>query len=216
MDYIIQKIVDTIDSDYEILSVPLRAEHYAQFSNCYAGVTEKVRRSGGRVQYGWLVAHTHFLCEAVHHAVWESPDGALLDVTPYHKPTDSILFIPDDRYIYDGVPIDNVRINVSGKLIVDDFIIIAHLVERIRANGIRKDESRLVMSFELGMLHNKYVNYGQSMVSYLGKEINKVPDECFCGSSKPFANCHHIKLWEEIDKDIRGIPDKLIHLQNYF
>jgi hypothetical protein len=71
-----------------------RPEPWAQASNCFRNVERKVAESGGRAQFGWTFHHR--LAEkmaglplylyATHHAVWVSPDGKLIDVTPYPNP----------------------------------------------------------------------------------------------------------------------------------
>jgi hypothetical protein len=68
--------------------VAYRPEDWALPTMCFGNVIEKIRRSGGRLQPGWFfqcraVEHlsgARYLI-AVHHAVWHSTDGALLDLT---------------------------------------------------------------------------------------------------------------------------------------
>src|SRR5580698_5888752 len=70
-------------------------EEWALPSRCFENVTEKVHRDGGSAIYGWtfhLRFVEHRLDEAymfiTHHAIWHSPDGSLVNVTPY----------PDDKH----------------------------------------------------------------------------------------------------------------------
>ena len=88
-----------------------RPESWAQATNCFRNVERKIAESGGRAQFGWTFHHR--LAEKIeglplylyvtHHAVWVSPDGKLVDVTPYpnprHKPIgqdDDPIFLMDD------------------------------------------------------------------------------------------------------------------------
>lgn len=86
-----------------------RPEAWAVPRNCFENSTEKVRRDGGAVRYGWTFHYRispgigEYLF-VTHHAVWHSPDGSLHDVTPFpegekHCPItqdDSVLFLVDD------------------------------------------------------------------------------------------------------------------------
>jgi hypothetical protein len=92
--------------------VAYRPEDWALPTMCFGNVIEKIRRSGGRLQPGWFfqcraVEHlsgARYLI-AVHHAVWHSTDGALLDLTPFHPdpkhrpyaPGGNVLFLLDDK-----------------------------------------------------------------------------------------------------------------------
>ena len=72
-----------------------RPEEWAHPSRCFENVAEKIRKDGGRIIYGWTF-HLRFVEHApdeaylfiTHHAVWHSPDGSLVNVTPY----------PDDKH----------------------------------------------------------------------------------------------------------------------
>lgn len=70
--------------------------------NCYSNVQEAVRQRGGSAVYGWIVwisGRGHYL-KIVHHAVWRSPEGLLLDVTPSDDRRN--LFLPDPQQPYRG------------------------------------------------------------------------------------------------------------------
>jgi hypothetical protein len=65
-------------------------EPWAQVLTCFDNVDNKVGLAGGRRRLGWTF---HFRREPgvglfawlTHHAVWEHPDGTLIDVTPFHE-----------------------------------------------------------------------------------------------------------------------------------
>jgi len=58
---------------------------------CFHNVRRKVEREGGRPRYGWMflprrieeLPGEEYLI-AVHHAIWNAPDGTTVDVTPFH------------------------------------------------------------------------------------------------------------------------------------
>jgi hypothetical protein len=66
-----------------------RPEHWAKPLRCMENVLEKMERDGGCGLFGWIFhlrfaeGLGHYLL-ATHHAVWHSPDGVLIDVTPFH------------------------------------------------------------------------------------------------------------------------------------
>ena len=47
--------------------------------------------------------------EAEFHAVWHSPDGRLVDLTPNRLIPTAIVFVPDSLRRYEGRQVDNVR-----------------------------------------------------------------------------------------------------------
>lgn len=53
-----------------------------QASDCYRNVAKRVQMDGGRMRVGWMLRMLPetYLC-AEHHAVWETPEGQLVDVT---------------------------------------------------------------------------------------------------------------------------------------
>ncbi len=57
---------------------------------CFANVAQKVSRDGGRAVTGWMFqvrrveALTSEYLTAIHHAIWNAPDGSTVDVTPFH------------------------------------------------------------------------------------------------------------------------------------
>lgn len=59
-------------------------------------------RGGGSVETGWsLWEWPGVLAEAIHHAVWRTPDGALIDVTPTRGHFKRVLFSPDPVATFD-------------------------------------------------------------------------------------------------------------------
>jgi hypothetical protein len=67
-----------------------RPESWARTTHCFENVFEKVRRDGGRAQFGWIFhprlspGNGQYLI-ASHHAAWHAPTEHLVDVTPMHE-----------------------------------------------------------------------------------------------------------------------------------
>ncbi|HGE8501470.1 hypothetical protein ACYZFV_01530 [Serratia ureilytica] len=74
-------------------------------NNCYWNVDLLVRKHGGSSVLGWRFSatkHSHIL--AVHHAVYHTPEGEVVDVTAqdnFAYPKGKTVFLPDD-----SIPID--------------------------------------------------------------------------------------------------------------
>jgi len=80
--------------------VPVQAEAEGQERDCFYIVAERQRRDGGEIVFGWnLWTWPHVWLKAEHHAIWRSPNGSLVDLTP--KPVDRIVFLPDASQPYD-------------------------------------------------------------------------------------------------------------------
>lgn len=63
---------------------------------CFQNVATKINRTGGEIVYGWEVSqYPRVYLEARHHAIWKSPSGQLIDVTPEEFGMRRILFLPD-------------------------------------------------------------------------------------------------------------------------
>jgi hypothetical protein len=62
---------------------------WAKPNCCFANTAEQVRRCGGSVEYGWLLAlHPRMpVLLAISHAVWRSPAGEVIDITPRRDPS---------------------------------------------------------------------------------------------------------------------------------
>lgn len=91
-----------------------RPEPWARVRRCFENSAEKVRREGcGHIRFGWAFHHRtaegkgEYLF-AMHHAVWNTPEGWLVDVTPFHEepwhhpmtaPDGSVIFLVDDEAI---------------------------------------------------------------------------------------------------------------------
>ena len=66
---------------------------------CSDGVLEKVRIDGGSIRFGWTIWEwPNVLLTAEFHAVWVSPGGELIDITPKPQGEDRIVLVPDASY----------------------------------------------------------------------------------------------------------------------
>ena len=162
---------------------------YAEVKNCFYNVERHAAKMGGSIVYGWAIGVSAFLVEAEKHAVWKTPTGGLLDITPRIPVMPSILFVKDDDFVYTGQYVDNVRLNVTTNPVVDDWIEICEGIEVLFSFGKRKNEHEIGMPENvipfLKHLEDLKVKYG----GYLAAGGH--PDaRCFCGRSLPYRHCH--------------------------
>jgi len=69
---------------------------------CFDNSVAQALREGGTAVYGWAIWRwPGRWFEAEHHAVWRSPEGDLLDVTPQAGDPERVLFLPDPSAPYD-------------------------------------------------------------------------------------------------------------------
>ena len=92
--------------------VSVRPAPEAKWIHCFDNSVAQASLHGGEAAYGWAVWHwPGRWFEAEHHAVWRSPTGELIDVTPQTGNPERVLFVADPTAIYDPATF---RRNVMG------------------------------------------------------------------------------------------------------
>ncbi|MCO6419312.1 hypothetical protein JYK14_24580 [Siccirubricoccus sp. KC 17139] len=106
--------------------VPVHTHPDCRPNECFLNVRAAVGFGGGRIVYGWGIwIWPGVMVEAEHHAVWELPDGTLVDITPKIHGERRILFLRDDGATFDYERFrrrDNVRLALSSNPVVQEFI----------------------------------------------------------------------------------------------
>lgn len=78
--------------------VPVVTRDDSKEYRCFQDVGAQVREGGGKVVLGWIVWEWPGVMAEVHvHAVWRSPEGALVHVSRTPNGESDIVFIPDAR-----------------------------------------------------------------------------------------------------------------------
>ncbi|MDL2232360.1 SEC-C domain-containing protein [Ruminococcaceae bacterium OttesenSCG-928-L11] len=92
-------------------------------SECFPNVKLLVQEIGGKMLCGWAIwQRANVLIEAEAHAIWETPNGSLLDVTPHSRNEPEILFLIDESMEYRGQIIRNKRRPLTNSPLVKEFI----------------------------------------------------------------------------------------------
>ena len=124
-----------IDSSEEPRYVPCKPQRGAPINECFPLVEEKVDTEGGKIILGWQIWKGKLLIEAEFHAIWESPNGEWIDITPKSLSFSEVLFVPDPAAVYEGKQVANIRINITNNSLVDDFISFHEATFRIENKG---------------------------------------------------------------------------------
>ncbi|MCF6407208.1 hypothetical protein L3C95_30205 [Chitinophaga filiformis] len=196
----VRKLIDKIGSEYEHEIVPVKPDPAATLGNSYFNVQEKVARDGGNLVYGWAVWLSDFICEGEHYAVWEDQEGNLIDITPPRVPLEKLLFIPDDRFIYEGKHIGSIRSSVVDNPLVDHIILLAGMKDYLLGFATRVgNEQHHFSSTFIGNVYNHYDSLFNNAVLFYS-EGGKLGSVCYCGSMKPYSQCHGKNLPASMEK----------------
>ena len=96
-------------------------------ADCFENVRRKIKKEGGRIQYGWaLWEWPGVFIEAEHHAVYEPPSGTPWhDLTPCLRNSSRRLFLADDKATYnfsdEGIRRDNIRRALADDSLIEEF-----------------------------------------------------------------------------------------------
>jgi hypothetical protein len=83
--------------------VQVKPEVNFQPMMCFPNVAEKIKRDGGTIVHGWEISEVPKIhLEAQFHAVWLSPGGEYIDVTPQLISQSPILFLNDENRVFQG------------------------------------------------------------------------------------------------------------------
>lgn len=116
----------------EPVYVPVKAAVWSRLHECFLNVQQMVREEGGQQVNGWVVwqwANIAVTLEA--HAVWESPERKLVDITPHDCGEGEILFLRDDAVVYSGKPIGSIRQALTTSPLVAELIELMNERDRI-------------------------------------------------------------------------------------
>jgi hypothetical protein len=168
--------------------VPVHTQPECEPNECFLNVRAAVGIGGGRIAYGWAIwIWPGVLVEAEHHAVWELPDGSLVDITPKVEEEQRVLFLRDDGAVFDFEGFhrrDNVRLALSSNPVIQEFIdASAALTAFFEAHSAGRE-----ISFEPEELRplEERARRAQHAVYDL---CLKPTDLCTCGSRRQVRKC---------------------------
>lgn len=193
----IRRLAEKVAFGNQAVYLTVQPEADAIVNECFPNVEAKVVRSGGRMLCGWqLWEWPHVLVEAEFHAVWVSPEGEMVDITPKPQGEARILFVPDQRRRYDGFVVDNVRMPLRDDQLIRDFIQVSEAKTKVMNRGERATQYGYVSvpAHEIEPLLAAQGFLGQSLMTGLRDH-----DPCLCGSGSKYKRCHGRMLKSLID-----------------
>lgn len=188
----VRRLVEKVTPNGHAEYLLVQPELYAVVNECFPNVEAKVARDGGQMICGWQFWEwPRVLVEAEFHAVWLSPNGDLIDITPKLHGETRILFVADKRRIYAGVTVDNVRMPLRDDQIIHHFIEVSEAKASVLSRGERIDKHGhiSVPAHEIEPLLVAQSFLGESLARGLRDH-----DPCLCGSGSKYKRCHGRQL----------------------
>ena len=112
--------------------VPVETVKWTRKQECFSNVQRMVQEWGGQQINGWAIWQwANILVEAEAHSVWQSPEGALIDITPHDNGERQILFLRDDSMVYSGQSIGNVRIAITGSPLAAELVDLGNKIDGV-------------------------------------------------------------------------------------
>lgn len=131
--------------------------------------------------------------EAEFHAVWASPTGELIDVTPKNRQVCRVLFLPDNHLVYSGRQVNNVRRPLSADPCVTEYFATFDAEFELLNRGARADQHG-----EIELTDSEVDEYAslQKRRAFLFSRVMRLAafvgpyTPCPCGSGKKMKWCH--------------------------
>ncbi|MGH8420768.1 MAG: SEC-C domain-containing protein [Pseudomonas fluorescens] len=184
----VRRLADSVVRGAQPVYLRVQQEADAIAHECFPNVQAKIARDSGTMLCGWqLWGWPHVLVEAEFHAVWISPAGELVDITPKPEGEARTLFVPDPRRSYEGLAIDNVRLPLRDDLLIRHFIQMSEAIVRVMNRGDRASRygEISVPANEIQPLLQARDFLGQSLGAGLREHT-----PCLCGSGSKYKRCH--------------------------
>jgi len=201
----ITTIINKIGSQYDYELVPLIVEPFSIALNCYPNVKNKVSKDGGNIHYGWKIHVGEFIIEAERHAVWEDVDENLICITPDKENSKEIIFISQNIEVLDHEQIGNIRINNTGRTIVNDWISICNSIDEAYYHLTQRlDDFKINIPPIVRPIITQLEEIKGYLLGLMKKSKSNNPN-CYCENGflnkKKFSKCHGAiakKLMREI------------------
>jgi hypothetical protein len=185
----VQQLLTKIGSPHQPVLVPVRAMG-AALNDCFPIVQNKIKSEGGKMICGWQFWRGRLITEAEFHAVWESPGGQLIDLSPKAVPVPEILFVQDDKMKYEGHQVDNLRVGNTANPLLEDFIQISEARFAILNRGDRAyQHGKMELPEEERQLLHYLMTSGAQLYLFILNGCDP-GSPCYCNQGKPYYLCH--------------------------
>lgn len=190
IDAPVRRLIDTVTPGGHARYLRVQPEPGATVNGCFSNVHAKAARDGGRRLCGWqLWEWPGVLVEAEFHAVWLSPAGEMVEITPKPHGESTILFVPDARRAYRGEVVDNVRIALHEDQLVQHFIRVSRAIVQVIARSGPPAAQVRIPAEQIAPLRRVQQFLGYAIDAQLREH-----DPCLCGSGLRYRQCHGREL----------------------
>jgi len=201
------RLLEKINSKKTPKFVSIKAENYSTINNCFYNLIDKVAIDKGEIIYGWKIHQTGLLVEAERHAVWKSPIGELIDITPDIERNEKTLFLEEDKgWIYQGQYTDNIRINITDNPLVDDFILLCETITKLWQTGKRKSKLEIAILKPVADVI-KFLEKDKNDRELFILSNNNKESKCYCDSNLKYKDCHGLDLKRGYDELINKVNE---------
>lgn len=163
----------------------------AALNECFEAVEKQVLECGGEVVYGWQVWEWPLvMVEAEFHAVWCSPEGELIDITPKGNSAIEILFLVDPERTYEGRQVSNVRHPLSADRRVIELIKVCEAEYEFMNRGSRSEQhGEIAIEGDEAREFLAIQEHRRVLVAELaGRRLGR-NEPCPCGSGSKYKKC---------------------------
>lgn len=181
----VSKFAEEVGTGTSPSFVLLKPEKVYIVSDCFGNVKKHVAKFGGAIRHGWAIWEIpKIFLEAEFHAIWESPLGELIDVTPRDDGEVRVLFLPDPTKVYEGRSINNIRKPLKDTALTRSLV---HMGNLNAAFHEQYQQNGLVTTSQEAMDDLQHALYEMSVRSFQEARPNEL---CPCLSGKKFKHCH--------------------------
>lgn len=204
---IMKRILEKINTENEILVLPIVLGLFSEPLNCYFNVRKMVEHDGGQIVYGWRIHDGEFILESERHAVWRNLKGELIDITPNESDNSSLFVVEDKGWVYNNIDQDNIRINKTNNVIVDDFIKILESKYKLWNLMNRNSEKTIQGTAEVYDVIAALEGIGNYLWSMIVMKRNE-NGVCYCGKLIRYSSCHRKTIFEDLDIVVEDLTSK--------
>jgi hypothetical protein len=193
----LEKLLNKMDAEFEPLEIAVETHPMAVENECISIVDQMVQEHGGKRILGWQIWKGPYLIEAEFHAVWETPQGTLKDISVKKNQTPVIVFVEDSKLVYRGRQINNVRISLTKNSLVNDFIEVCNIQFSLMNKGRRADLYGQELLKSLTDLQAKNLNRLDQVRGLIWNLLDAGGNEdslCPCNRGRKYKNCHGAKI----------------------
>lgn len=166
-------------SKHEPVFVAVKVDPSSLINECFHNVEAYIEKHGGQRILGRSVwQRANVLIEAEAHAVWKSPGGDMVDITPHTSEETSILFLADPEMKYDSNCIPNVRKALTLSPLVAEFINLYDERDRI---AVESKENTFILSADM---YRRMLEIERVFNQRVGRN-----DPCPCQSGIKYKKC---------------------------